>query len=243
MTVSSTVHPPSIAGAGSTRKGFAAVYASLLSCDVGRLAEQVAELEASGCVAGIHVDVMDGRFVPNLAFGPQSVKAISIRTKLPIEVHFMVQDPAHLLPIFYDAGAARLIVHAEACPQLHRDLCEIQRLGAQAGVAVNPGTAVSSIGCVLDEIEELLLMGVNPGFGGQAFIGAVERKITDARAMIDRAGASTRINIDGGVKPENARKLISLGADLLVVGSALFEPPSIADCAERFNTLLVHNGP
>lgn len=242
MIASPTVLPTSIAVGGSrTEKGSAAIYASLLSCDVGRLAEQVAELEASDCVAGLHVDVMDGRFVPNLAFGPQSVKAIGTRTKLPMEVHLMVRDPAHLLPLFQDAGAQRLIVHFEACPQLHRELCEIQRLGAQAGVALNPGTPVSSIGCVLDEVEELLLMGVNPGFGGQAFIGAVERKIADARQMIDRAGASTRINVDGGVKPENARKFVSLGADRLVVGSALFEPPSIADCAARFAALFVHN--
>lgn len=220
----------------------AIVYASLLNCDVGRLVDQVAELEESGCIGGLHVDVMDGRFVPNLAFGPQSVQALSARTKLPIEVHLMVQDPAHLLPVFYAAGAQRLIVHVEACPQLHRDLCAIRHLGAQAGVALNPGTAATSIQFVIEEIEELLLMGVNPGFGGQPFIRSVERKITDARQIIDQAGASTRINIDGGVKPENAKRLASLGADRLVVGSALFGPPSIAACAARFDALLSDNG-
>jgi ribulose-phosphate 3-epimerase len=217
------------------------IWASLLNSDVGRLADQVAELEASGCVAGLHVDVMDGRFVPNLAFGPQSVEALRSRTKLPIEVHLMVQEPAHLLPIFHSAGAQRLIVHAEACPQLHRDLSSIKKLGAQAGVALNPGTPVDAARCVLDEIEELLLMGVNPGFGGQAFIKAVERKIVDARRMIDQAGVPTQINVDGGVKPENAKHLASLGADRLVVGSALFGPPSIAGCASVFYNLLAHD--
>ncbi len=216
----------------------ATIWASLLNADVGRLAEQVAELEASGYVAGLHVDVMDGRFVPNLAFGPQSVQALSSRTKLPIEVHLMVEQPAHLLPIFYDAGACRLIVHVEACPQLHRDLVSIRRLGAEAGVALNPGTPVEAASAVLDGLDELLLMGVNPGFGGQAFIATVEQKISDARRMIERAGTGTHINVDGGVKADNARRLASLGADRLVVGSALFEPPSIAGCAAIFHKLL-----
>ena len=221
----------------------ATIWASLLTCDVGRLAEQVAELEASGCVAGLHVDVMDGRFVPNLAFGPQSVEALRSRTKLPIEVHLMVENPAHLLPVFHAAGAGRLIVHAEACPQLHRDLTSIRKLGAQAGVALNPGTPVDAVRCVLEDLEELLLMGVNPGYGGQAFIGAVEQKIADARQLIDRAGTGTHINVDGGVKAGNAQRLASLGADRLVVGSALFAPPSIAGCAAIFHNLLSPDAP
>lgn len=215
-----------------------AVYASLLNCDVGRLAEQVAEIEASGCVGGLHVDVMDGHFVPNLAFGPQSVEALRERTRLPIEVHLMVTEPAHLLGIFHSAGAQRLIIHAEACLQLHRDLRSIRDLGAQAGVALNPGTSLSVVEYVIEEVEELLLMGVNPGFGGQSFITSVESKINGARELIDRAGLNVHINIDGGIKPENARRLVSLGADRLVVGSALFSPPSIGACARTFKTML-----
>lgn len=222
-------------------EGRAQIWASLLSSDVGRLAEQVAELESCGFVHGLHIDVMDGRFVPNLAFGPQSVQSLRHRTKLDIEVHLMVENPAPLLPIFYSAGAQRLIVHAEACPQLHRDLCTIRQLGAQAGVALNPATPVSSVQCVLEDIEELLLMGVDPGFGGQRFIAFVAEKIADARRLIDRAGTQTYINVDGGVKITNAERLASLGADRLVVGSALFEPPSIAGCAASFYQLVNHD--
>jgi ribulose-phosphate 3-epimerase len=182
---------------------------------------------------------MDGRFVPNLAFGPQSVEALRGRTKLPIEVHLMVEEPAHLLPVFVHAGAQCLIVHAEACAQLHRVLASIRALGAMSGVALNPGTPVSAAEFVLDESDELLLMGVDPGFGGQTFIHGVESKIADARKMIDNAGTKTIINIDGGVKLDNARALAQLGANRLVVGSALFSPPSVHACAARFRALLV----
>ncbi len=184
---------------------------------------------------------MDGRFVPNLAFGPQSVQSLRHRTKLNIEVHLMVENPAPLLPIFYSAGAQRLIVHAEACPQLHRDLCTIRQLGAQAGVALNPATPVSAVQCVLEEVEELLLMGVDPGFGGQPFIRS--RLGKDSRcSTYDRSSRdATYVNVDGGVKITNAQRLASLGADRLVVGSALFEPPSIAGCASSFYRLVNHD--
>lgn len=214
-----------------------AIYASLLNSDVGRLAEQVAELEASGAVDGLHVDVMDGHFVPNLAFGPQSVEALRGRTKLPIEVHLMVERPNQLLPVFHAAGAQRLIVHVEACPQLHRDVATIRGLGAQAGVALNPATPFSSLDSILGEIDEVLLMGVDPGFGGQRFIESVGEKIAIARRAIDARESPVRINIDGGVKLENAERLVRLGAHWLVVGSALFGPPSIGGCARRFQTL------
>ena len=214
------------------------LYASLLNCDVGRLAEQAAEIEESGAVDGLHVDVMDGHFVPNLAFGPQSVLALRDRTQLPIEVHLMVERPNHLLNAFAQAGAQRLIVHAEACPQLHRDVQTITDLGALAGVALNPATPLATIDSIVSEIDEILLMGVDPGFGGQAFIESVGSKIAAARLLIDARGLRTKINIDGGVKVENARRLFTLGADRLVAGSALFEPPSIRSCADRMRASL-----
>lgn len=217
------------------------IYASLLNCDVGRLAEQVAELEGSGAIEGLHVDVMDGRFVPNLAFGPQAVSALQHRTRLPIEVHLMVQEPAPLLPIFRNAGAQRLIVHVEACPQLHRDIATIHSLGAQSGVALNPATPLATIECILDEVEELLLMGVDPGFGGQSFIESVGTKIKSAREMIYERNLATHIIIDGGVKIANAAHLAALGADRLVVGTALFADGTAAACARNFAGLLAQS--
>lgn len=213
------------------------IYASLLTSDVGRLADEVAELEQSGAIAGLHVDVMDGHFVPNLAFGPQAVEALSKRTNLPIEVHLMVTQPALLLPIFTKAGAQRLIVHREACPRLHEELALIRELDAEPGVALNPDTDVAEVDAYLPEIDHLLLMGVYPGFGGQPFIESVAQKVAAARRAIDRCGSRAKINIDGGVKLQNAHRLAELGADFLVVGSALFAPPSIGACAARFASL------
>ena len=213
------------------------LYASLLSCDAGRLNATVEELEACGAVDGLHIDVMDGRFVPNLAFGPQAVEAIRSHTKLPIEVHLMVEQPEHLYRTFVDAGAQRLIVHAEACPQLHRDLGSIAALGAQRGVALNPASPPGLLDYVLDELDEVLVMGVDPGFGGQALIASTARKVRDLRRTIDERGLRASIIVDGGVKRENAAELARAGSHRLVVGSALFAGPSISACALSFNDL------
>ncbi len=223
----------------STTSQTTQVFASLLSGDFGRLADQVDELEASGAIAGLHIDVMDGRFVPNYALGPQSVEALRRRTRLPIEVHLMVERPLYALPIFADAGAHRLIVHAEATAHLHRDLATIAKLGPELGVALNPGTSLDAVGHVIEELDELLLMGVDSGFGGQAFIEAVAPKIGAARRLIDACGGRAKINIDGGVKPDNARRLADAGADYLVVGSALFGSAGIAACAGRLRSALL----
>ena len=222
--------------------GKPAIYASLLNGDAGRLAEQVAEMETSGAVEGLHVDVMDGHFVPNLAFGPQVVEALRTRTALPIEVHLMVDRPEHLLPVFHAAGAHRLIVHQEACPQLHRDVTTIRKLGALPGVALNPGTPFATLESIIDELDEVLLMGVDPGFGGQAFIESVAEKIAIARRAIDARKVCVNINIDGGVKLDNAERLVACGADHLVVGSALFGSPSITGCVHRFAALFSQIG-
>jgi ribulose-phosphate 3-epimerase len=223
----------------STSEPRTQVFASLLSGDFGRLAEQVDELECSGAVAGLHIDVMDGRFVPNFALGPQAVEALRQRTCLPIEVHLMVERPATALPIFAAVGAQRLILHAEATPQLHRDMATAARLGTEVGVALNPATSLHAVEHVIDELDELLLMGVDPGFGGQAFIEAVTPKIRAARRLIGERGGRAKISIDGGVKPENARRFAAAGADLLAVGSALFGPPGIAACAARLRAALM----
>lgn len=209
------------------------IYASLLNADFGRLADDVAQLEQTRLITGLHIDVMDGHFVPNLAIGPQVVAALRGRTKLPMEVHLMVQEPSRIVPMFADAGVQRVIVHAEACPHLHRDVSAIRERGLQTGVALNPATPIGMLEHVIGEIDEVLLMGVNPGFGGQGFIPQVLEKTRACRREIDRAGADAKLNIDGGVKVENAARLLLSGAHWLVVGSALFTGNEIAQSTRR----------
>lgn len=209
------------------------IFASLLNADFGRLADEVAQLEQTRLISGLHIDVMDGHFVPNLAIGPQVVGALRDRTKLPMEVHLMVQEPSRILPMFADTGVQRAIVHAEACPHLHRDLSVARGHGLQTGVALNPATPIGLLEHVLDEIDEVLLMGVNPGFGGQGFIQSVFHKTGACRRAIDQTGSPAKINIDGGVKVENAARLLLAGAHWLVVGSALFTGNEIAQSTRR----------
>jgi ribulose-phosphate 3-epimerase len=198
---------------------------SILSADFGRLAEQVAEVSRSGHADQLHVDVMDGRFVPNLTFGPMIVKAIRRATELPLDVHLMIVEPGRYYEAFAESGANAMTVHVEACPHLERDLVEIRRLGCRAGVAINPGTSPVLIDSVLDVVDVVLVMSVNPGFGGQAFIPASLRKIARVRAMLDQAGSGADLSVDGGISASTAGPVIQAGANVLVAGSAIFQHP------------------
>jgi ribulose-phosphate 3-epimerase len=194
---------------------------SILTADFARLAEETARIEAGGADL-LHIDVMDGRFVPNITIGPVVVSALRRATRLPLEVHLMIEDPDCYLEAFVDAGAQTVIVHAEVLPHLHRTLHEIRRLGARAGVALNPSTPLSAVEHVLDALDHLLVMSVNPGFGGQSFIPHTLPKLGRARDLLSAAGSEAPIEVDGGVSPENARGLVEAGVSILVAGSSIF---------------------
>jgi len=202
----------------------AQVIPSILSADFARLGEEIRAVEAAGA-DGIHIDVMDGRFVPNLTIGPMGVEAARSATRLPLDVHLMIVEPDHLIPEFIDRGADSITVHIEACPHLHRTIQRIKKRGIQAGVAINPATPVTSVAAILGEIDLLLLMSVNPGFGGQDFIPSVLGKVEAARRMMDEMGTAVRIEVDGGIRETNAGRLRAAGVDLFVVGSAVFNQP------------------
>lgn len=199
---------------------------SILSADFARLGEQVAEAERAG-VGWLHVDVMDGHFVPNITTGPAVVAALRRVTRLPLSVHLMTLQPGRFLADFAAAGADWLTVHAEAAVHLHRDLAAIHDLGLKAGVALNPATPLSVLDYVLPDCDLVLVMSVNPGFGGQRFIPGMLGKIGRLRRLIDQADLPTLIAVDGGVKPDNIRQIAEAGADVLVAGSAIFGQPDI----------------
>jgi len=201
---------------------------SILSADFGRLAEEVRAVEAAGA-DWIHVDVMDGRFVPNITIGPPVVKALRKVTKLPLDVHLMIVEPERYLDAFAEAGADGLSVHVETCPHLHRTLQHIRGLGKRAGVVLNPSTPEDTIRYVLDVADLVLVMSVNPGFGGQAFIAEVLPKVRAIRAMIDRSGRDIDLEIDGGIAEETVARATEAGARVLVAGNAVFTKPSYAD--------------
>jgi len=194
---------------------------SILSADLGRLADEIQSVEAGGA-DWIHVDVMDGRFVPNITLGPVVVKAARAATKLPLDVHLMIVEPERYVEAFAAAGADVISVHVEASTHLQRTLAEIRRLGKKAGVVLNPHTHESAVEYVLDDLDLILVMSVNPGFGGQSFLPAVLPKISALRAMIDRRKLSIDLEVDGGVAPDTAARVAGAGADVLVAGSAVF---------------------
>jgi ribulose-phosphate 3-epimerase len=200
---------------------------SILSADFARLADEVARVEA-GRADLLHVDVMDGHFVPNLTVGPPIVKALRKVTKLPLDVHLMITNADAYIPEFADAGADYLTVHVEACPHLHRTVQSIKERKVKAGVTLNPATPLASVEAILPDADLLLIMSVNPGFGGQSFIPSSLEKISQARAMIARTGSRALLEVDGGVKVDNAAKIVEAGADILVSGSAIFSSKDYA---------------
>jgi ribulose-phosphate 3-epimerase len=197
---------------------------SILSSDFGRLAEEIAAVERGGA-DWIHVDVMDGRFVPNITIGPVVVAGARRATRLPLDVHLMIEDPDRYLEAFAKAGADVLTVHAEACRHLHRTIQQIRSLGVKAGVALNPGTPLSAVEEVLGDLDLLLIMSVNPGFGGQAFIPSSVDKVRRARALLDGFGTRAELEVDGGVDASNVAELSRAGATVLVAGSAVYGHP------------------
>jgi ribulose-phosphate 3-epimerase len=199
---------------------------SVLPADFARLGEEVAALEEAGCDL-IQWDVMDGNFVPNLTFGPDVIAAARRHTSLPFEAHLMVADPDLMAGRYVEAGCSRLIVHIEACAHLHRTLQNIASLGATAAVALNPSTPATEIAHILDLVDLVLVMTVNPGFGGQAYIASMEPKIAQVRAMIDAAGLADTVDleVDGGISSSTVSGAAAAGANLLIAGSALYRHP------------------
>ncbi len=194
---------------------------SILSADFARLGDEVRAAEAAGADY-IHVDVMDGRFVPNITVGPVVVAALRAVTKLPLDVHLMIVEPERYVEAFAKAGADILTVHLEASPHLHRTVQQIRALGKRASVALNPHSPIDGLDVVLPELSMVLVMTVNPGFGGQKFIDAVVPKLRALRSEIDSRGLDVDIEVDGGIAPETVRTVVEAGADVLVAGSAVF---------------------
>ncbi len=210
---------------------------SLLSCDFYRIEDELKAIESCG-VKSIHLDIMDGNFVPNISYGPGVIKKIRPHTKLFFDAHLMVKEPDFIFESLKDAGCNLITVHFEACKHIHRTLQNIKSLGLKAGLALNPGTGPEQIEYLLDMVDLVLVMSVNPGFGGQSFIESSMKKVKKLRQMIDGTGREIILEIDGGVKADNLKMIRDAGCDWLVAGSAVFEHGKTHENAKRLLSIL-----
>lgn len=213
------------------------ILPSLLSADFYQLPEEISSIEKAG-ITHLHLDVMDGQFVPNISFGPGFIQKLRPHSSLFFDTHLMVREPDRLLPLFKEAGADLLTVQEEACTHLYRTLQEIHSLGMKAGVSLNPGTPLSALPYLLDQLDLVLIMSVNPGFGGQSFLPLAMEKLREARRLIDNYGKEIILEVDGGVKAENIRQIKETGCDWFVAGSAVFQPEKTYDNARFLKELL-----
>ena len=197
---------------------------SLLASDFSKVGEEIIKVEKAGADM-IHIDVMDGHFVPNITIGPPVIKSLRKITHLPFDVHLMIENPDMYIDNFIDAGADILSVHVECCPHLHRIIQRIRQRGVKAAVAVNPATSLSMIECILRDVDMVLLMTVNPGFGGQTFIDEVTEKVRELRKIAVKKGITIDIEVDGGIDPSNIYRITEAGANVIVTGSTVFNAP------------------
>jgi len=216
------------------------IVPSVLPADFSRLGEEATALEKAG-VDRIQWDVMDGRFVPNLTFGPEVIAAVRPHVVVPFEAHLMVEDPDPMVPRYVEAGCELVILHAESCRHLHRSLAAVREAGGRAGVALNPATPIDAVGHVLDLVDLVLVMTVNPGFGGQEYIATMEAKIAEASTLISETGLPIDLEVDGGIGPTTVEGAVRAGANVLVAGSSLFRDPeglehAVADLRQRAET-------
>jgi ribulose-phosphate 3-epimerase len=210
---------------------------SILSADFSKLLEQVKEVEAAG-VEYLHIDVMDGHFVPNISFGAPILKSLKGKTNLFMDVHLMIENPDQYISEFVDAGADLINVHIEACRHIHRTIQHIKSFGVKAAVALNPGTPLSTIEEILPELDMVLIMSVNPGFGGQSYIESMSDKIRNLKTMIDEKGLKCDIQVDGGIKTDNVKKVVDAGANIIVAGSAIFNTSNIEEAVKAFRAVV-----
>ncbi|MCR8745290.1 ribulose-phosphate 3-epimerase [Romboutsia lituseburensis] len=206
---------------------------SILSADFARLLEDVKKVEHAGCEY-LHIDVMDGHFVPNITLGPSLVKSLRKDVNMVFDAHLMIENPDKYIKDFVDAGCDLIVVHQEACRHLHRTIQNIKSYGIKAGVALNPATPIETIKHVLNDVDMVLIMTVNPGFGGQSFIEGMIPKIQELKSIIDSQNLNIDIQVDGGIKPENVNKVVEAGANIIVAGSAIFNSNNINETVQLF---------